>query len=60
MIFDIFDSDGMLDGDDYLARSVVEFKDAAVSHDDTLPRPKWHKVRMSPKAPECGEVLCSF
>jgi hypothetical protein len=46
--------------DDFLARSIIEIKDAAISNDDIVPRPKWHTCHLQPSAPACGEVLVSF
>jgi Ca2+-dependent lipid-binding protein len=54
---DLFDST-----DDFIGRSVIFLKDAALSEDDTIPQPKWHKVVMgfSDNEPSIGEILCSF
>ena len=48
IVLNIWDKDeGILDSDDFIGRSVIFFKDAAVSNDDTIPpEPKWHKVVM--------------
>ena len=46
IVLDIWDKDDFLDGDDYLGRSVIFLKDAALCHDDTLPQPKWHDVKI--------------
>lgn len=58
----IWDKDNILDGDDYLGRSVVYLTEANVSHDDTIPKPKWHDIRIgfNPSDPACGGMLCSF
>lgn len=52
----------MLDGDDYLGRSVVYLTEASVSYDDTIPKPKWHDVKVSfnDSDPPCGGMLVSF
>jgi hypothetical protein len=56
ILLNIWDKDDFLDGDDYLGRSVIYLKDANVSHDDTIPQPKWHDVRIgfNEKDPVCG------
>ena len=48
--------------DDFIGRAVIFLKDAALSTDDTIPEPQWHKVIMgfSNNEPSIGEVLCSF
>jgi hypothetical protein len=59
----IWDEDkGTFDADDFLGRAVIYMKDAAISNDDTIPIPKWHKIVMgfTQDEPSIGEVLCSF
>ena len=59
----IFDEDtGVLASNDFLGRAVIFLKDAALSEDDTIPIPKWHKVVMgfTKNEPSIGEVLVSF
>lgn len=63
IILNIWDEDpGVLDDDDFLGRAVIFLKDAALSQDDTIPIPKWHKVVMgfNPDEPSIGEILVSF
>jgi hypothetical protein len=63
MILNIWDKDeGVMTTDDYLGRAIIFLKDAAISEDDTIPEPRWHKVVMgfSQDEPSIGEVLCSF
>ncbi len=63
IVLNIWDKDeDILDGDDYLGRSVVFLKDAALTHDDTIPKPKWHDVRVGflESDPPCGQMLVSF
>lgn len=60
-LFDIYDEDdGVGSSDDFLGRATIKAEDAAVSIDSSIPDPKWHPVRVSPGAPQCGEVLVSF
>jgi len=63
VILNIWDhDDAILDGDDFLGRSVVYLGDASLSNDDSIPEPKWHdiKVGQSESEPACGQILCSF
>lgn len=64
MILNIWDHDeGVFDSDDFIGRSVIFLKDAAVSNDDEIPsEPKWHNVIMgfSQDDPSIGKVLVSF
>lgn len=63
LILNIWDKDeATFDSDDFLGRAVIYLKDAALSNDDNIPEPKWHKVVMgfSDKEPSIGEILCSF
>ena len=60
IIFDIYDSDGAFDKDDYISRCMVLLGDANTSADGEIPEPKWHECRLSPKAPVEGELLVSF
>lgn len=50
-IFDIYDEDQGLDGDDFICRSVIQVKDCAYSEEDTIPTPKWHPCRLKAGAP---------
>ena len=60
-ILDVYDKDfNPLDPDDFLCRALIPLKDAAYSESDEIPTPKWHKCRLKPGAPECGEILVSF
>ena len=60
-VFDVYDKDFTpLDPDDFIGRALIYRADANVSHDDTVPKPKWHPCRIKQGAPECGEVLVSF
>jgi len=59
-IVDVFDWDmGPLE-DDYIARSIIPVTEAAISKDDTIPKPKWHPCHLKPGTPACGEILISF
>lgn len=63
IILNVWDRDaGAFDKDDFLGRAVIYLKDAALSEDDNIPLPKWHKVVMgfTDDEPSIGEVLCSF
>lgn len=64
VVLNIWDKDEeLLDStDDYLGRCVVYLNNAAVSHDDRIPEPKWHDIRIgfSDKEPACGQMLVSF
>ncbi len=63
IILNIWDEDkSTFDSDDFLGRAVVYLNDAALSKDDTIPIPKWHKVVMGFTAnePSIGELLVSF
>lgn len=63
IILNIFDEDtGVLASNDFLGRAVIFLKDTALSQDDTIPIPKWHKVVMgfTKNEPSIGEVLVSF
>lgn len=41
-IFDVYDWDPGLDGNDFIARCLIPINEAAYSEDDTIPRPTWH------------------
>jgi Ca2+-dependent lipid-binding protein len=64
IILNIWDEDtDLLDStDDFIGRAVIDINDAAISEDDTIPEPKWHKVVMgfSNDGPSIGEILVSF
>lgn len=60
VIMDIYDSDGMLDSDDFISRCMVLMSDAAISEDSTVPKPKWHECKLNPAAPKEGELLVGF
>lgn len=53
-ILDIYDWDPGLDGNDFIARSLIPINEAVFSLDDEIPRPKWHSCRLKANAPECG------
>lgn len=57
-ILDIYDKDTL--SNDYIARCIIPIKDCAYSEDNTIPRPKWHPLKLSPDSPDCGELLVSF
>lgn len=48
LILNIWDEDDdLLDStDDFIGRAIIFLDDAAVSEDDSIPEPKWHKVVM--------------
>lgn len=60
MVFDVFDSDGMLDGDDFITRSIINLEEAHTAEDEKVPKPKWHDCKLNAKAPKEGELLVSF
>jgi hypothetical protein len=63
IILNIWDRDaGAFESDDFLGRSVIYLRDAALSEDDNIPLPKWHKVVMgfTDDEPSIGEILVSF
>lgn len=62
IVFNIWDSDDLLDADDYLGRCVVYLTEASISKDDKIPEPKWHDIRVgfSETEPACGQMLVSF
>jgi Ca2+-dependent lipid-binding protein len=64
IILNIWDEDtGILDStDDFIGRAVINIADAAISEDDTIPEPRWHKVIMgfSQNEPSIGSILVSF
>lgn len=59
-ILDVYDWDPGLDGDDFIARCLIDIDEAALSEDDTIPRPTWHPCKLKPNSPPCGEILVSF
>lgn len=64
IVLNIWDKDdGILDSeDDFMGRAVIPISEAVHSTDDTIPTPKWHKIRMgfNRNEPSCGEILVSF
>jgi hypothetical protein len=60
IVMDIYDSDGLLDSDDYISRCFVLMDKAAVGYNDKVPRPQWEDCRLTTKAPKEGELLISF
>jgi len=54
--------DGVIKSSDFLGRAVIYLPDAASSENDTIPEPKWHKIRMgyTEDDPSMGEILVSF
>lgn len=62
-IIDCYDEDQTLVGKndaDFLARATIYNWEANFSEGDSIPEPKWHPMRFSPKGPMSGEVLVSF
>lgn len=45
---------------DFLSRATIYNWEANYSEGDSIPEPKWHPMRFSPKGPVSGEVLISF
>ena len=63
ILLNIYDHDeGVFDSDDFLGRAIIHLDEAALSEDESIPTPKWHKVVMGfdNKDEGIGEVLCSF
>lgn len=63
VVLEIFDRDsGTFDSDDFIGRSVINLLEAAVSNDDSIPRPKWHPVKLGFREdePVMGQILVSF
>lgn len=63
IVLNIWDKDiGIIDSEDFMGRAVISIKDASKSDNDTIPTPKWHKVRMgfNDDEPSFGEILVSF
>jgi hypothetical protein len=56
VIFNLWDSDGLLDKDDYLGRCVVYLNDCSISKNDTIPKPRWHNITFNgiKDEPACG------
>ena len=48
-ILDVYDSDRL--SSDFIARSVVPISEAAISENDTIAKPKWHKCQLKPTDP---------
>ncbi len=60
-VCDVYDKDAL--SSDFIARTLIPLKDAAISYDDKNPipkKPKWHKCKMTPTSPPQGEILISF
>lgn len=63
VILEIYDEDsGTFDTDDFIGRAVIDLLDAAVSNDQSIPRPKWHPVKLGfrDNEPVMGQILVSF
>lgn len=63
VILEIYDEDsGAFDSDDFIGRAVINLLDAAVSNDQSVPRPKWHPVKLGfrDNEPVMGQILVSF
>jgi len=63
IILEIYDADsGAFDSDDFIGRAVIDLRDAAVTQNDSVARPKWHPVKLGFKTdePVMGQVLVSF
>lgn len=63
VVLNLWDKDdAILDSDDFLGRSVVYLNEASICHDDSIPTPKWHDIRLSfdESMPPCGKMLLSF
>ena len=61
-MFDVYDKDeGIGESDDFLGRATIQPLESAYSENkDEIPEPKWHPIRVSSNAPECGSILVSF
>ncbi len=57
-VCDIYDKDAL--SADFIARTLIPIKDAAISYDASFPTPKWHKCKLTPTSPPQGEILISF
>jgi len=46
----------------FIGRSIIFLTDASYSTDQTIPKPRWHKVTIGNNENESqtGEILCSF
>jgi hypothetical protein len=64
IVLNIWDKDFGIVGseDDFMGRAVIPIEDSAHSQDDSIPIPKWHKIRMgfNENDPSLGEILVSF
>ena len=63
VVLDIFDQDtGPFDSDDFIGRAVISLNKASVSYDETIPKPKWHDVKLgfNENEPVTGQILVSF
>jgi len=62
-IIDCYDEDQNLVGKndaDFLARCCINNWDCNYSEGDSIPEPKWHPMKFTPKGPSSGELLVSF
>jgi hypothetical protein len=57
-VCDVYDKDAL--SSDFIARTLIPIKDAAISYGKDFPTPKWHKCKMTPTSPAQGEILISF
>jgi hypothetical protein len=63
VVLEIYDADsGSFDSDDFIGRAVVNLLDAAVSNDQSVPRPRWHPIKLGFRddEPAMGQILVSF
>ena len=64
IILNVWDRDSHVGKDsfDFLGRAAIFPKDANFSTDESIPEPKWHKIKMSfeENAPHKGKILVSF
>lgn len=58
IVCDVYDKDAL--SSDFIARTLIPIKDAAISYDEKFPTPKWHKCKLTPTSPAQGEILVSF
>lgn len=57
-VCDVYDKDAL--SSDFIARTLIPIKDAAISYDSNFVTPKWHKCKLTPTSPAQGEILVSF
>ena len=63
IVLEIYDKDyGAFDSDDFIGRAVISLRDASVSYDESIPKPKWHNVKLgfNKNEPAMGQILVSF